>query len=359
MFFKRIEYVIKLCMMFLGYLFKSEKNNIDYIRFGKDHKPSSMKIGPMVKALMSFILSKRFFLAYDMFEDEYSKKLYLKLMLFRLLGSKHVKLPLNNDHFWSEYKTIDEKYLISKGEVSIGRFSLDNYEIANDGALIKLLAHPLSVLNTFILKQYCYSRSGVVIAVESGDTVIDAGACWGDTAVYFAQRAGKSGKVYSFEFEDRNLEVFNKNLEYNPSFSNAVCIKQNAVWNKSGEKLSFNDGGPGTSLMDQSKPGTKEVGTISIDDLVVNDKLSSVDFIKMDIEGAEGHALEGAIETIKKLRPKLAISIYHSLKDFSNLPLFLKSLNEKYDLGYKFYLDHFTIYSEETVLFAVSGKRNG
>lgn len=357
MFFRRISYVVSLCLMFIGYLFKNEKNNIDYIRFGKEHKSASARMGLMIKSMISFAFNKRFFLAYDILEDGNSKKLYKKLLLFRLLGSKHVRLPLNNDKFWQEYKTIDEKYLQGKDVVSIGRFSLSNYGIEYDGAQIKLLAHPLSILNTFLLQQYHYSRADVSIGVDDGDTVIDAGACWGDTAVYFAQRAGNAGKVYSFEFEDRNLEVFRKNLEYNPTFAGAVCIKQNAVWDKSNEKLTFDDGGPGTSLLNQGKPGLNEVTTISIDDLATDEGLKRVDFIKMDIEGAEGKALEGAIETIKKHKPKLAISIYHSLKDFTNLPLFLKSLNEKYNLGYKFYLDHFTIYSEETVLFAISDKQ--
>jgi hypothetical protein len=72
----------------------------------------------------------------------------------------------------------------------------------------------------------------------------------------------------------------------------------------------------------------------------------------MDIEGAELSALKGGIETIKRFRPKLAISIYHSLDDFINIAAYLKALN----LGYKFYLRHGTIFNEETVLLAVCEK---
>ena len=53
---------------------------------------------------------------------------------------------------------------------------------------------------------------------------------------------------------------------------------------------------------------------------------------------------------LKKYKPKLAISIYHSLDDFVDIPLFLNSLN----LGYKFYIKHGTIHHEETVLLAIS-----
>ena len=68
----------------------------------------------------------------------------------------------------------------------------------------------------------------------------------------------------------------------------------------------------------------------------------------MDIEGAEQKALQGAVETLKRFKPDLAISIYHSLKDYSEIALWIDSLQ----LGYKFHVRHFTIHLEETVLFA-------
>lgn len=68
----------------------------------------------------------------------------------------------------------------------------------------------------------------------------------------------------------------------------------------------------------------------------------------MDIEGAEPFALQGAIETIKKHKPKLAIAIYHSMDDFTNIPKWILDLN----LGYEIYLGHYTIHAEETICFA-------
>lgn len=54
-------------------------------------------------------------------------------------------------------------------------------------------------------------------------------------------------------------------------------------------------------------------------------------------------------------RPKLAIAIYHSIEDFVNIPKWLMGL----DLNYWFYLGHYTIHAEETVLFAVPCERSG
>jgi hypothetical protein len=74
-----------------------------------------------------------------------------------------------------------------------------------------------------------------------------------------------------------------------------------------------------------------------------------VDFIKMDVEGAEVEALRGAENTIRKFRPKLAISVYHSISDFVDVFELISSLN----LGYRFYLGHYTIHWYETILFAM------
>jgi hypothetical protein len=50
----------------------------------------------------------------------------------------------------------------------------------------------------------------------------------------------------------------------------------------------------------------------------------------------------------RQFKPKLAITVCHYFKDFWEIPRFLDGLG----LGYRFYLRHFTIHAEETVLFA-------
>lgn len=91
-----------------------------------------------------------------------------------------------------------------------------------------------------------------------------------------------------------------------------------------------------------------KIRTLSIDGLVEREQLKRLDFIKMDIEGAELAALKGAEQSIRRFRPKLAISVYHQLQDFWEIPQWIDSLG----LGYRFHLRHFTIHQEETVLFA-------
>lgn len=66
----------------------------------------------------------------------------------------------------------------------------------------------------------------------------------------------------------------------------------------------------------------------------LDDALKDVDisFVKMDIEGSEIQALEGAKENISNQTPKLAICVYHKTSDFWDIPLLIKKYNPKYTL---------------------------
>ena len=67
-------------------------------------------------------------------------------------------------------------------------------------------------------------------------------------------------------------------------------------------------------------------------DSVDNAITEPVSFIKMDIEGAEKKALDGAKETIKKYKPKLYVCAYHRNEDFFALPEKILSLNPDYNI---------------------------
>ena len=181
--------------------------------------------------------------------------------------------------------------------------------------------------------------------------VIDAGGCWGDTALYFADKVGEKGKVYTYEFIPGNIKILEQNLALNPALEKNIQVIKRPVWDKSNLKVYFKDFGPASRISFEEFEGyTGPTETMAIDDLCKD--MSKVDFIKMDIEGAEPYALEGAKNTIMKFKPKLAIAIYHSMSDFINIPLWILNLN----LGYKIYMGHYTINEEETVIFAEVGK---
>ena len=138
----------------------------------------------------------------------------------------------------------------------------------------------------------------------------------------------------------------------NPALASRITLISKALAQSSGATLSFSQNGPGSHAVETATGLSVE--TQSIDNLVSEGNLSRVDFIKMDIEGSEMNALLGAEQTIRRYRPRLAISVYHSVQDFIRIPEWIANLG----LGYRMYLDHFTIYGEESVLFACSEGSN-
>src|SRR5262249_54071187 len=156
---------------------------------------------------------------------------------------------------------------------------------------------------------------------------------------------GENGRVFAFEFEPANLSLLQSNLALNSRLASRVTLVPSPVWRTSGELVIASAAGPASGIT--SGPGGG-IATVSIDDFVRERSLPRVDFIKMDIEGAETAALEGAARTIVSHRPRLAISIYHSLQDLIELPAWLMRLSEKHGLDYEFFIDHFTIHHEET-----------
>jgi hypothetical protein len=95
--------------------------------------------------------------------------------------------------------------------------------------------------------------------------------------------------------------------------------------------------------------GEMVIDCIALDTEMVDKKIS---FIKMDIEGSELAALQGAMNIIKNQRPVLAISVYHKFFDIIEIPRFLSSLG----IDCEYYLRHYTLNASETVFYAVPRK---
>lgn len=289
-------------------------------------------------------------LVYNKLETAESKALFIKLLVYRKLGYIKVRLPLCSEEYIQGIQQI-RKLADCTESISPNflNWKLCKFDLRPIGYDITLFFEPTSIYIEFVLKPYEYNKDGVVIKCELGDTVIDAGGCWGDTALNFAAEVGAQGKVYSFEFIPGNVSIMKKNFSLNHDLEKRIAIIEHPVWYKSGVNMFCNDYGPASTIRAElSESHHIRVSTITIDDFVLRDNIKKIDFIKMDIEGAETAALKGAIETIKKYKPKLALSIYHNLTDFFEIPKFIDDL----DLGYKFYLDHFTHTAGETVLYA-------
>jgi len=333
-------------------------DNFDEHRFGTYPGKSTPKITiikSILKRLIGYNGQERLLRRYEQrlqtlydYLNENDRILLVEIMAYRILGYKKVKLPNNNEEYWDAVNLVNSLERNTNSDVFFGKPKLNLKKAGYD---IDIYFKGLGIAYTFIFEQYAYKNGGeTIIGVEDGDVVMDLGACYGDTALYFADKQGiNKGKVYSFEFTPNNIQVFNANVSLNSKLMNQIQLVPHPVSNKSGEKIYFNDLGAGSRMEFNPFEGyTEETTTISIDDFVKNNNIIKVDFIKMDIEGAELLTLEGAIETIRKFKPKLAIAIYHSWDDFVNIPAWIADLN----LGYKLYLGHYTIHTDETIIFA-------
>jgi FkbM family methyltransferase len=289
---------------------------------------------------------------YANLSDDESRDLLVKLSAYRSLGYRKIKLPTNTQKFWHARS---QAQAIPRGEEELDAdflgWKLHERSLETFGYPIRMFTLPGACYTTFVHEQYrCETADGPIECAE-GDVAIDAGGCYGDTALYLAHKAGLNGKVASFEFLPANVSIFRRNMDLNPHLASRIRFYENPVYSQSDEELFVIGNGPGTRVVTESRdPSALKVKTLKIDDLVARGDLPRIDFIKMDIEGAELEALKGSECVLRQFKPKMAITVYHSFKDFWIIPRFLHSLG----LNYRFYLRHFTTHAEETVLFAVA-----
>ena len=287
---------------------------------------------------------------YSSLADENSKELLLNIVTFRILGYPKVKLPLSTPEYWKRLKAVealsDDSNFI---ELPYKPGKFNKHDLGQFNIPVNIFLNAKSIFTTFIVEQYRYHHHTGVEA-RKGDVVLDLGGCYGDTALYFADKVGDDGKVYTFEFIPGNIGIIHRNLEINPKLKDRISIVDKPVWEVSGKQVFYIDKGSSSATGFETFEGCQGTArTVSIDDFVESEKLERVDFIKSDIEGAEPFAIRGAERTIRKFKPKLAISIYHSMNDFVGIVKQISDLNA----GYKFYLGHATIYGSETVLFCI------
>lgn len=314
--------------------------------------PIRARIKYRLKRLLNFVLIRFWFyrqLSNAMNNlDHESQDLLVELLAYRMFGFRKVKLRTNN-HRYSEMQRRIESSAMSSDSHALSVFSgLKHFDLKEFGYNIRIDYTVEGIMMDFVLEQYA-CHSGKTIQAMAGDIVLDVGGCWGDTALYFADKVGRDGHVYSFEFIPRNVKVFQCNVDLNPEFRSRISLVENPVFSKSNLSVYYLDKGAGSKVsMKPLKHMTGTVMTLAIDDFVSRNQLSKIDFIKMDIEGAELAALEGARKTIQRFKPKLAIAIYHSIGDMGRIPNWILDLN----LGYTIHLGHYTIFEDETVCFA-------
>lgn len=200
----------------------------------------------------------------------------------------------------------------------------------------------VDVVENFILDGY--SLKGIC-EVEPGDIVLDLGAFNGNSAIVLGRRAGSNGKVYAFEPNPSTQEVWRRNIA-RVDQTNAELVPMGVSSTRG--RLRFAQAGAASRI---DPHGNVEVDITTVDAFVRERELRKVDFLKFDIEGFEIDALAGCTETIRRFRPKIAISVYHLHSDLQTIPRAISDIAP----WYKMYLRHNANYDGEIVMYCVEG----
>lgn len=144
---------------------------------------------------------------------------------------------------------------------------------------------------------------------KEGDIVVDAGAYYGYFTIFAAKKVGRKGKVIAFEPDPENCEILRNNVAL-AGLNNVVVIKR-ALFNKNGE-VDLSGDFSRSSIVENKKTRNSgvKIQCVLFDDEIKRLELGKIDFLKMDIEGAEIEAFEGAREALKNIS-QLAIACYH------------------------------------------------
>lgn len=201
----------------------------------------------------------------------------------------------------------------------------------NENRIVKCLP-----FNDWVIRGQYFDE---VIMLEKGEIFIDAGVFNCGTDIDFIKRCPDYKKIVAFEPDPVLYKACLKRVEAYQIQN--IKIHNIGLWNEK-DTLSFCMGGAGGCV---SAEGTIMVQLDTLDHMLAE----KVTFIKMDIEGAELRALEGAKNTIMKYRPKLAICVYHKPEDIVEIPLYLHNIVPEYT----FYIRHHSKGDGETVLYAV------
>ena len=167
-----------------------------------------------------------------------------------------------------------------------------------------------------------------------GKDIIDAGAYIGDSALVFGRFFSKCRRIYAFEPDAKNYGLMEKTIAMN-KLTNVIPVGL-ALGDANSEGEMSSDG-MGANLLErqfgQEAKNERKIKIVRLDDYVRENNIVT-GVIKTDLEGFEMHFLRGALDTIKKYRPIMVLSIYHSADDFFGIKTFIESL----DLGYRFKL---------------------
>ena len=169
--------------------------------------------------------------------------------------------------------------------------------------------------------------------VHPGDIVLDCGASDGD----FTREALKAGAklVVAIEVFPPSAECVRRNLAAEIA-QGRVIVYPKGVWDQDDMlTLNVDDNNFGANSVAMRPLGAHPAGKVpltTIDKIVEDLHLPRVDFIKMDVEGAEVRAIAGATGTLRRFKPRLAIATEHKPDDEYTIPAAVRKIDANYQM---------------------------
>lgn len=322
--------------------YESLKNNVDILAFIDNDE---MKQRKTLKDLPIISLEEashdKLILIASIFYKEISEQ---------LIQEKYEFITYPVVYFeWDGCKTVE---MLKSEEVlkKIYKFYIELKDDKSKNTLLNVLLYRISpfkksLKSNEIEEQYLFERYSKPIK-----NIIDVGAYDGDTIKLFDSFFKKEIQYYAFEpttYQQEKLKELQKKIPVN--------LFPYAVSNFNGTSYFEELDGRGGSnkLVEENLLKSNVVKTVTLDSRM--SEFDKIDLIKMDIEGSELSALQGAKELITQDCPNLAICIYHKPSHLYEIFEYIYSLN----IGYDFYLRHYGDTILETVLYAIpKGERH-
>lgn len=209
-------------------------------------------------------------------------------------------------------------------------------------------------VNWALHKTYVFGtyEPGVVKGLEElirpGWTALDVGANIGYLTLLMANRVGPQGKVIAFEPLAENFRILQENIKLN---GHANVVAENLALLGRAERIELRSATPGAITwvasvrIDQnSAVESQSVEAVTLDEYVQKKGIAKVDFLKIDVEGAEASVLEGATNVLNRDQPTLLIEMHELGRFKEQHPAILKLREHNYklkSLGMREWQEHF------------------
>lgn len=143
-----------------------------------------------------------------------------------------------------------------------------------------------------------------------GGTFIDVGANLGYYSIAAARWVGDTGRVFAFEPIPRTRQILEQNIALNQCTN--IEVLPFACSSKIGRARMVTGKDSGWSRLAQHSEGDTEVELITLDRFVEDHGLTSVDVLKVDVEGLDFEVIRGALQTIDRFRPVVLAEVEHT-----------------------------------------------